>query len=139
VWQLEAFSLFNWRVCGLEHSPILLIFRLLNCSASFSHSESRQETIQEGEHCSVQDAAAAMRLLQLKLAKGLSYGVPTKEFVSIWETVRDKSGALIMTADLAEPLRAVTGEGIGAATLLNAAESAEEVLELAARQDGTLT
>ena len=87
----------------------------------------------------MQDAAAAMRLLQLKMSKGVSFGVPTKEFVSLWETVRDKSGALIMTSDLAEPLRAVTGEGIGAAQLHNTAASAEEALELAGRPQGTLT
>ncbi len=96
------------------------------------------EAIQEGEHCSIQDASVAMRLLLLKQSKGLAFAVPTKEFVSLWEGVRDRSGALLMSADLAEPLKGVTGEGIGAAQLSATATTAEEVLEQAGQQEGTL-
>jgi hypothetical protein len=79
-----------------------------------------------------------MRLALLKQSKGRSFGVPTREFASIWETVREKSGALIMPSALAEPLRGVTGEGIGNAQLLCEAESAEQVLEMAGGAIGTL-
>jgi hypothetical protein len=79
-----------------------------------------------------------MRLLLLKQAKGRSFGVPTREFVSIWETVGEKSGALIMPRQLAEPLRGVTGEGIGNAALLCEAETAEEILQLTGTATGTL-
>ena len=97
-----------------------------------------QLSIQEGEHCPVTDASVAMKLLQLKMSRGLSFAVPTKEFHSLWESVRDKSGAMIMTTDMAEPLRGVYGEGVGNARVMTEAKTAEEVLTQMGEESGSL-
>lgn len=87
-------------------------------------------------HDSTEDALAALKLVQLKMEKGLMFGVNENQFQSIWETVRDKSGCLLVLTENADTLRSVIQEGIGAASVI-AVPALNQVTETVLKQNAS--
>ena len=84
-----------------------------------------------GGHCSAEDARTALELFKLKREKGMAFGLPSKDYQSLWERVVPATGRLVYPPELAGPMSSLTALG-------EESEAVGERMLAAVQEGGTL-